>query len=101
MNEFLDFLKKYAVIGAAIGIVTGQAVTNFVKSLVDNLLQPVILKFFSGDKLVCNINSYTSCLSNVLSDTVTFVITMLFVFFIIKFLVGRFLSETDLTKAKA
>lgn len=41
-QEFMDFLKKYNVIGMAIGIVMGTAVTKLVASVVSDLVMPFI-----------------------------------------------------------
>jgi large conductance mechanosensitive channel len=42
IKEFADFIREKGVIGLAVGIVTGGAVTKMVTSLVDNLLNPLI-----------------------------------------------------------
>lgn len=41
-QEFMDFLKKYNVVGMAIGIVMGTAVTKLVASVVSDLVMPFI-----------------------------------------------------------
>jgi large conductance mechanosensitive channel len=41
-QEFTDFLKKYNVIGMAIGIVMGTAVTKLVSSVVSDLVMPFL-----------------------------------------------------------
>lgn len=42
MKEFLDFIREKGVVGLAIGIVTGNAVTKTVGSIVENLISPLI-----------------------------------------------------------
>ena len=42
IKEFTDFIREKGVIGLAVGIVTGGAVTKMVSSLVDNLISPFI-----------------------------------------------------------
>jgi len=48
IQEFMDFIKEYKVIGMAIGIIIGLAATTFVKSLVDNIVMPIITPFIPG-----------------------------------------------------
>jgi large conductance mechanosensitive channel len=45
LKEFLDFVKEYKVIGLAIAFVIGSAATTLVKSLVDNIVMPLITPF--------------------------------------------------------
>ena len=42
IKGFLDFIKSQGVIGLAVGLVLGGAVTVLVKSLVDNVVMPPI-----------------------------------------------------------
>ncbi len=42
INEFATFLREKGVIGLAVGIITGGAVTKMVSSIVDNLVSPLI-----------------------------------------------------------
>ncbi len=39
---FFDFVREKGVVGLAIGIITGNAVTKTVTSIVDNILSPLI-----------------------------------------------------------
>ncbi len=43
-REFLDFLKQYGVIGMAIAVIIGGKLNEFVTSVVNDLLMPVILQ---------------------------------------------------------
>jgi large conductance mechanosensitive channel len=45
VNEFRGFLKNYNVVGMAIGIVMGAAVTRLVNSFVQSLVMPLINLF--------------------------------------------------------
>jgi len=42
LQEFKDFLNEYKVVGLAVAFIMGAAVTTLVKSLVDNLIMPVV-----------------------------------------------------------
>lgn len=47
-KEFLEFLKEYKIVGLAIGFIMGAASTSLVKSLVDNIIMPLITPFIPG-----------------------------------------------------
>lgn len=42
IKEFADFIREKGVLGLAVGIITGGAVSKMVTSLVDNILSPLI-----------------------------------------------------------
>ena len=44
----MDFLKEYKVIGLAIAFIIGAAASALVKSLVDNIIMPLITPFIPG-----------------------------------------------------
>jgi large conductance mechanosensitive channel len=47
-REFLDFLKEYKIIALAIAFIIGVASTALIKSLVDNIIMPLITPFIPG-----------------------------------------------------
>jgi len=42
VKGFMDFIKSQGVMGLAVGLVLGAAVTSLVKSIIDNLIMPPI-----------------------------------------------------------
>jgi large conductance mechanosensitive channel len=48
IKEFKDFIKEYKVIGLAVAFIIGIAATALVKSLVDNIVMPIITPFVPG-----------------------------------------------------
>lgn len=46
--EFMEFLKEYKVVALAIAFIMGIASMALVKSLVDNIIMPVITPFIPG-----------------------------------------------------
>lgn len=48
IKEFKEFLKEYKVIGLAVALIIGLAATSLVKSIVDNLVMPIITPFIPG-----------------------------------------------------
>jgi large conductance mechanosensitive channel len=48
VREFKDFLKEYKIVGLAIAFIMGAAATDLVKSLVNNVIMPLITPFIPG-----------------------------------------------------
>ena len=48
LSEFKDFLYEYKVIPLAVAFIMGIASTALVKSLVDNIIMPLITPFIPG-----------------------------------------------------
>jgi large conductance mechanosensitive channel len=42
MKEFVEFIREKGVLGLAVGIIMGGAVTKLVASIVDNLINPLV-----------------------------------------------------------
>lgn len=48
LKEFMEFLREYKVIALAVAFIIGVAATALVKSLVDNIVMPIITPFIPG-----------------------------------------------------
>jgi large conductance mechanosensitive channel len=48
VQEFREFLKEYKIVGLAIAFIMGLAANTLVKSLVDNVVMPLITPFIPG-----------------------------------------------------
>ncbi len=48
VREFKDFLKEYKIVGLAIAFIMGAAATDLVKSLVNNVIMPLVTPFIPG-----------------------------------------------------
>jgi large conductance mechanosensitive channel len=87
VHEFKDFLKEYKIVGLAVAFIMGVAITALVKSLVDNIIMPIITPFIPGGAwqtasvtlgpIVMKLGAFTGELLN-------FIIIALVVFFIAK-----------------
>jgi large conductance mechanosensitive channel len=44
LKQFVEFLKEYGVIGLAIAVIIGGKLNEFVGSLVNDLIMPLVLK---------------------------------------------------------
>lgn len=97
MKEFLEFLKKYQVIGLAIAVIIGGKLNDFVGSLVNDLLVPVIFQPALKAAHVDDIRSlsfYGIKYGRVAGSFIDFAIVALVVFAFAKFI----LKETEVTK---
>lgn len=48
VQEFKEFLDEYKVVGLAVAFIMGAAITDLVKSLVNNIIMPVVTFFIPG-----------------------------------------------------
>ncbi|MBN2754266.1 MAG: MscL family protein [Candidatus Goldbacteria bacterium] len=89
INEFKDFLKEYKVIGLAVGFIMGGAATELVKSLVDNLIMPLVGALIPGgewEKATIMIWKFNIGWGALLSSTINFLIIAWVVFLVAKFM---------------
>jgi large conductance mechanosensitive channel len=47
-NGFIEFLKNYGIIGLAIAVIIGAAVSKLVASLVGDIIMPIVTFFIPG-----------------------------------------------------
>jgi large conductance mechanosensitive channel len=90
-DEFKAFAFKGNVIDLAVGVIIGGAFGNIVKSLVDNIIMPVIGVVLPGDKgyegWIATINGKVIPYGRFLGDIVNFlIVAAALFFFIVKFL---------------
>jgi large conductance mechanosensitive channel len=85
LKEFRDFLMKGNLIELAVAVVMGIAFGLVVKSLVDNLITPIIGMIggvdFSNERF--SINGSTFKYGQFVNDVISFVLTAAAVFFVI------------------
>ena len=87
VKEFIGFLKQYGVIGLAIAVVIGGKLNEFVTSLVNDLLMPLIFQPALRAAQVDDIRklSYNGILyGKVIGAAIDFFIVALVVFYIAK-----------------
>ncbi len=96
-REFMEFLRHYGVIGLAIAVIIGGKLNEWVSSVVNDLLVPVILQPALRAAHVDNIRelSYNGILyGRVLGATIDFLIVALIVFLFCR----KVLREETVTK---
>ncbi len=87
IGEFVDFLKKYSVIGLAIAVIIGGKVNEFVSATVSDLLMPVVGAFLPGGdwkSWMLEVGSVRLGLGHWIGTAVDFVIVALLIFAIAK-----------------
>jgi large conductance mechanosensitive channel len=97
IKEFMDFLYEYKVIGLAIAFIIGVAATALIKSLVDNILMPIITFFIPGGEwqtASVSIGPIVITWGRFLADLIYFIIVAFAVFLIAK----KVLKEDKVTK---
>lgn len=82
----LEFLKRYSVIGLAIGVITADASKQVVDAFVKGIFTPAIRLIFPGDatQLSFSVRGVTFDIGSIVNATLTFLIIMTFLYFIIK-----------------
>ena len=101
-HEFMDFLKEYKIIALAIAFMMGLAANDLVKSLVDNIIMPLINPFLpKGGWETATFDFWAVSIKwgAFLSKLIYFIIIALTVFFIAKLLMKEELDE-KLKKAR-
>lgn len=87
LKEFKEFISRGNVIDMAIGIIMGSAFTAIVKSMVDDLLMPIIAGLTAGvnyEDLVINIGGASLKLGNFINSIISFLIIAFVMFLIVK-----------------
>ena len=96
-SEFKEFLKEYKVIGLAVAIIIGLAATALVKSVVDNLVMPLITPFIpdgAWQTATFNLGPIVIGWGALLGAIINFIIIAFVVFIIAKYA----LKEEKVTK---
>lgn len=97
INEFIEFLKKYGVIGLAIAVVIGGKVNEFVTATVNDILMPIIGIFLpegGWQKWVLELGPLKLGIGHWIGAAIDFVIIAFFVFLVAK----AILREKDVAK---
>ena len=87
MQEFMEFLNKYGVIGLAVAFVMGAAITKLVTALVTDLIMPIIGALIPGGdwKLyILEIASIKFMIGDFAGALIDFIIIAIVIFLIVK-----------------
>ena len=83
VKEFLEFLTEYKIFALAIAFIMGVAATALVKSLVTNIVMPIITPFIPGggwQAATFSMGSIVISWGAFLAELINFVIIALIVF---------------------
>ncbi|MDA4121546.1 MAG: MscL family protein [Thaumarchaeota archaeon] len=87
LNEFKAFLDQYKVLGLAVAFILGVYLGALVKSLVGDVILPIIGLVYPSANLTtftASLRGQTFALGDLLNSIITFVIVALVVFLIVK-----------------
>ena len=87
IEEFKEFISKGDAVSMAVGIIIGGAFTTIVNSVVDNLLNPIIGFATQGvdlSSITLDVGPVSFGVGAVLSAVLTFLLTALVLFWIVK-----------------
>jgi large conductance mechanosensitive channel len=87
IKDFLQFLKEYNVIALAIAFIMGVASTSLIRSLVENIIMPLITPFIPGGawkEAVFALGPIVMKWGAFLAEAINFVIIAFVVFIIAK-----------------
>ncbi len=90
MQEFMDFLNKYGVIGLAVAFVMGAAVTKLVTALVNDLIMPIIGALIPGGDwktATWDIGKMKFMVGDFFGALIDFIIIAIVIFMIVKMIV--------------
>lgn len=96
LKEFKVFILRGNVLDLAVGVIIGGAFTAIVKSLVDNLINPLIGIFVQDGalaKLTFKLGNATFAYGKFLNDVLNFLITAFVIFILIKTINNFFMSS--------
>ena len=89
LKEFKNFILRGNVLDLAVGVIIGAAFTALVKSLVDNLINPLIGMFVQSTALALlsvTVGKTKFTYGAFLNDVINFIITAFVIFILIKFI---------------
>lgn len=95
-NEFMEFLKKYQVIGLAVAFVIGAAATALVTSMVKDIIMPVIDVVIPGGNwrlAVLQVGPIKFMIGDFTGAVIDFLIIALAVFMLVKYIMKGDVSK--------
>ena len=91
-TEFKEFLEEYKVMGLAVAFIMGLAATALVKSLVDDIIMPLITPFIPNGEwqtATLTFGPFVIKWGSFMSQLINFIILAFVVFMIAKYALGE------------
>lgn len=89
VQEFMDFLMKYQVIGLAVAFIIGSAATKMVTACVSDIIMPVVAVLIPGGDWrtqVLQLGPVKLAIGDFVGAIIDFVIVAAVVFLVVKFM---------------
>jgi len=83
--EFLQFIKKYKILGLASAFILGLAVNALIMSLAEDIITPIIGIFVPGFEDIKDIRVGVFGVGNFIAAVINFVIIAIIIFLIVKY----------------
>ena len=83
--EFLNFIKKYKILGLASAFILGLAVNALILSLAQDIITPIIGIFIPGFDTIKDIKLGVFGVGNFIAALINFIIIALIIFLIVKY----------------
>ena len=84
-QEFLDFIKKYKVLGLASAFIIGLAVNALILSLAQDIITPIIGIFIPDFENIQDIKVGVFGIGNFIAAAINFIIIAFIIFLIVKY----------------
>ncbi|MHA2391134.1 MAG: MscL family protein [Promethearchaeota archaeon] len=83
--EFLQFIKKYKILGLASAFILGLAVNALILSLAEDIITPIIGIFVPGFEDISSIKLGVFGIGNFIAAFINFIIIAFIIFIIVKY----------------
>ena len=96
VQEFMEFLLKYQVIGLAVAFIIGAAATTMVMALVNDIIMPIIAVLIPGGDWKSSVLQLGPMLFKI-GDFVGAIINFIIIAFVV-FMIVKYLMKGDTSK---
>lgn len=89
IDEFMEFLKKYQVIGLAVAVIIGAAAGRLVTAMVNDIIMPIVAVIVPGGDWktsVLAVGPVKFLVGDFVGVLIDFIIIALVIFLIVKFI---------------
>src|SRR5512137_2085804 len=89
VEEFMDFIKNYQVIGLAVAVIIGAAAGKMVTAMVNDIVMPIIAVLVPGGDWktsVINVGPVKFLVGDFVGAVIDFAIVALVIFLVVKFI---------------
>lgn len=91
VEEFMDFLKNYQVIGLAVAVIIGLAAGKMVTAMVNDIIMPIVAVLIPGGDWktsVLEVGPMKFLIGDFVGAVIDFLIVAIVIFIIVKFIMA-------------